>query len=817
MRKFIFGLISIILFTSNFTFAQKYVDYNNPKEYYIADISVSGIEFLSKDALIMLSGLNIGQKITIPGDEISSAIDKLWGQGLFSDVKISIIKTDGELVFLDIYLQEQPRLSRVYFYGINSSQESDLREKLELKTGKQVTNNVLRNTEIIIKDFYADKGFPFVDVNFKIVDDTLLQNVVNLHISIDKKNKVKIKNVVVRGNEAFPDKKVKRILKETKEKKFFRFWKPSKFVQDKYKEDKKTLINKYNQQGYRDARITVDSVYNYDEKFLNVYLKIDEGTKYYFRNIEWVGNTKYTNRQLSKVLDIKKGDPYNQERLQNRLYNDMDAVGNLYYDDGYLFFQAIPQEVKIENDSVDVRILIAEGQQAKINRVLVNGNTRSNEYVIRRELRTLPGQLFSRSDLIRSVRELANLGNFDPEQLAPVPIPNQNDGSVDIRYDVVERPNDMFELSGGWSAYGFMGQVGITFNNFSMQNIFKPKNWDPIPMGDGQKFSISARVGGPRYQLYSLTFVEPWLGGKKPNSFSTSVYYNHMTNSYSINTKPTASFDVIGLSIGLGKRLKWPDDYFVGSIQLSFDKYIMDDYQYYISVGNGSYNILSSTFSLSRSSTDNPLYTRSGSDISFALKATPPYSLIKGLNSWQSGSDANKYKWAELYKFNVKAAWYNELVKNLVLSTRFEYGLVGYYNKNISYSPFEGFVVGGDGMAYYTFGKDYIGLRGYENETLTPANGAHLYSKYTVELRYPLVLKDMATLYVLGFLEGGNAWYDLNEFNPFSLYRSSGVGARLFIPMLGLVGIDVGYGFDEVPNQPDANGWNYHIVFGQQF
>lgn len=819
MKKVLFSIIALTLLSANLSFGQKnYVDYTNPKEYVIADISVSGIEFLSKDALIMLSGLNIGQKITIPGNEISNSIDKLWSQSLFSDVKISIVKTDGKFVYLDIYLQEQPRLSRVFFYGINNTQESDLREKLDLKTGKQVTKNMLRNTEIIIKDFYADKGFPFVEIDFKVIDDTTMQNVVNLHISIDKKNKVKIKNITVRGNTEFSDEKIKRTLKETKEKKFFRFWKASKFIEDKYKEDKKVLVNKYNKQGYRDARIIEDSVYVFEEDFLNVYIKLDEGKKYFFRNIEWVGNTKYTTRQLNRVLDISKGAPYNQEELQNRLYNDPDAVGNLYYDDGYLFFQAIPQELNIEGDSVDVRILISEGPQAEINRVLVNGNTRSNEHVIRRELRTLPGQLFSKTDLIRSVRELANLGNFDPEQLSPVPVPNQSEGNVDIRYDVVERPNDMFELSGGWGAFGFMGQVGITFNNFSIQNIFKPKYWDPLPMGDGQKFSISARVGGTRYQLYSLSFVEPWLGGKKKNSFSTSVYYNHMTNSYSLysTTAPTASFDVIGVSIGLGRRVKWPDDYFVLSHQLSFDRYIMNDYTAYIKVGNGAYNIISTTQTLSRSSTDNPLYTRKGSDITFSLKATPPYSLFTN-STWSGETDSTKFKWAELYKFNAKAAWYNELVKNLVLKTSFEYGLVGYYNRAIGYSPFEGFEVGGDGMAYYTFGKDYVGLRGYENGSLTPSNGANLYSKYTLELRYPIILKEMATLYVLGFLEGGNAWYELNEFNPFEMHRSAGVGARLFVPMLGLVGIDFGYGFDPVTNNADAAGWNYHIVFGQQF
>ncbi len=816
MRKIFLTFLFISILSNFVCFAQKYVDYNNPKTYTIAEITVSGIEFLSKDALILLSGLNIGQQIDIPGEDISDAIIKLWDQNLFSDVKISVIKIEEDLIYLDIYLQEQPKLSQVYFYGINNSQQTDLKEKLDLKTGKQVTKNTLRNSEIIIKNYYADKGFPSVDVSFRVINDTLYQNVVNLHISIDKKNKVKIKNIVLRGNTEFSDKKIKRSLKETKEKNFFRFWKTSKYVKESYKEDKKTLISKYNKQGYRDARILEDSVYSFEDKYLNVYIKIDEGKKYYFRNIEWIGNTVYTSKDLEKVLDIKKGDPYNQDRLQSRLYSDMDALGNLYYDDGYLFFQATPQELAIENDSVDIRIIISEGQQAEINRIMVNGNTRSNEHVIRREIRTLPGQLFSRTDLIRSVRELANLGNFDPEQLNPVPIPNQFEGNVDIRYEVVERPNDMFELSGGWGQIGFMGQVGITFNNFSIQNLFRFKYWDPLPFGDGQKFSISARFVGSRYQLYSISFVEPWLGGKKPNSFSTSLYYNHLTNSHYLNQKPTGTFDVLGVSFGLGRRVRWPDDYFILSNQLSFDKYIMNDNTQYINVGNGSYNIISTTQTISRSSTDNPLYTRKGSDLSFSVKATPPYSLFTN-KTWSGESDSTKYKWTELYRIDFKAAWYNEIVKNLVVSTRFEYGLVGFYNKKIGYAPFESFEVGGDGMAYYTFGKDYIALRGYDNGTLTPSNGAHLYSKYTVELRYPIILKEMATLYVLGFLEGGNAWYDLGEFNPFEMHRSAGIGGRLFVPMLGLVGIDFGYGFDPVQGNTEAAGWNYHIVFGQQF
>ncbi len=812
----------IIIFTS-FIFVfigilktQPFIDYSNPKKYTIADINVSGIEFLSKDALVLLSGLNIGQEIQVPGEQISNAIDKLWKQGLFSDVKISIIEARNDSIWLDLYLQEQSRLNEVYFYGIKNSRESDLREKLELSKGKHVTKNMLRNTEIVIKDYYADKRFPNIGIDFRIVDDTLYQGAVNLHISIDKKNKVKINEIVIRGNREFSDAKVRRFMKETKQKNFFRFWKASKYIEDDYKEDKKNIIKKYNEAGFRDARIIEDSVYALDEKNLNIYIKIQEGEKYFFRNIEWIGNTKYTDKELSRILDVHQGDPYNQTHLTNRLYVDEDAVGNLYYDEGYLFFQATPQELKIVDDSIDIRIFIQEGPQATIKNVNIAGNTRTNEYVIRRELRTLPGELFSKTDLVRSVRELANLGNFDPEQLAPTPIPDQREGTVDIQYDVVESPSDMFELSGGWGYFGFTAQIGITFNNFSMQNIFKPKYWDPLPMGDGQKFSITARVGGFRYQMYSISFTNPWFGGKKPNSFTYSIYYNRMTNATYKDVAPTAFFNVLGSSVGLGRRLKWPDDYFILSHQLSYDRYYIHDYQRYIDAGNGSYNLISLTNTLSRKSIDNPLFTRSGSNISISLKTTPPYSLITN-KTWEPGSDSTKYKWAELYKLNIKASWFNQIFKDLVFMAKFEYGMLGYYNKTLGHTPFEGFDVGGSGMAYYTFGVDYIALRGYEDHSFTVEKSANLYSKYTVELRYPLVLKQMATLYVLGFLEAGNAWYKLNEYNPFDLHRSAGLGARLFVPMLGLVGFDVGYGFDPIQGQPEANAWNYHITFGQQF
>jgi len=824
MRKLVFFSLFLIILIIPKIKAQQFVDYSNPKEYIIADITVSGVKYLSKDALIMLSGLKVGQKIRVPGDEISSAIQRLWDQGLFSDVKISITKIEGEKVYLNFFLQEQPRLLNMYISGINKTQEDDLRDLLDLSRGKKVSNSLLIEAEKKIKNYFAQKGYPFVDVSFKMVDDTMYQNVVNLYIRIKKNNRVKIKNIIIRGNQEIPKRKLYAWLKETKRKRIYRFWKPSRYIPDKYKEDKQNIIAHYNKLGYRDARIVEDSVYPINEKYLNVYLKIFEGDKYYFRNISWIGNTKYNTEFLTKKLDIKKGDPYNEERLENRLLNDDDAVANLYLDKGYLFFQAIPREVRVENDSVDVEIMIYEGQQAKINNVIISGNTRTNDHVIRRELRTLPGQLFSKEDLIRSVRELANLGNFDPEQLSPTPIPNQADNTVDIKYNVVEKSSDVFEMSGGWGYLGFVGRLSLRFNNFSARNIKDFSTWAPLPVGDGQKLSISAQANGRTYQLYSFSFVDPWFGGKKPNSFSISIYSNIITNGVTREQADKSPFvyrrtmHMFGAQVGLGRRLSWPDDYFILSNSLSFDYYLIDSLQTYINAPNGSYNIFSLTTTFGRNSVDNPLYSRRGSDLSLTVKLTPPYSLLYK-KDYTSMSLAQKMKWVELYKVNIKGRWFFKVIGDFVFTPKFEYGLMGYYNKDIGFVPFEGYTVGGDPMGYYAFGKEFVSLRGYEREALTPSgySVAHVYSKYSFEMRYPVLLKDMATVYLLSFVEAGNAWYNLYEFNPFKLYRSAGVGVRMFIPMMGLVGIDFAYGLDVPPGSDKISGFHYHFVLGQQF
>jgi outer membrane protein insertion porin family len=543
-------------------------------------------------------------------------------------------------------------------------------------------------------------------------------------------------------------------------------------------------------------------------------LKVDEGSQYFFRDITWVGNTKYTTEQLLLLLDIKKGDVYDQTRLENRLSYEEDAVSNLYLDDGYLFFQAIPKELIIENDSVDLEIMIFEGPQARINRISVIGNSRTNDRVVIRELRTIPGELFSKSDIIRSIRELANLGSFDPEQLVPTPIPNQVDGTVDIEYSVIERSNDMFELSGGWGAGMFVGKVGLSFNNFSTHNFFDKKSWQPLPTGDGQKLSLSVQASGKAYQMVSVSFIEPWLGGKKPNSLSISLYYNSIGSYIGYGDVEPGAMRILGVATGIGKRLKWPDDYFTIYNEINLQKYILRKETSYIDAPLGDYNIISLSSTLGRSSIDNPIYSRSGSSFTLSLQSTLPYSLLGFKMS-------DKFNWIEFYKVTFNTSWFNQIVGDLVLHSKIEYGAVGYFDKNIGYTPFESYEVGGSGMGYGTYGKENIALRGYEDKSLTPTSlgkeGGHIYSKYTIELRYPVVLSESANIYGLGFLEAGNCWYNLNEFNPFDIYRSAGVGVRVFLPMLGQLGIDWGYGFDEVPNNAEANKGQIHFVFGQQF
>lgn len=797
------------------------MDYSNPREYEIADISVSGVEFLQPQVLISISGLRVGERIKVPGDDITKAIDKFWGQGLFADAKISARKIENGKIYLDIYLKEQPRLSRLVVDGLKKGETQDLMEKLNVRTGSQVTRDLLNNTERLIKEHFIEKGFFNTTVDIRQEQDTLRANSVRLYITVHKNKRIKIDDIVFEGNQVYQDKRLRRVMKNTK-KVNLNIFKASKFIRNDYREDRNSLIEFYNENGYRDAKILGDSLVNMEEEErLLLKIFIEEGDKYYFRDIKWVGNTIYPSALLGSVLGISKGDVFDQSLLDKRLEMDEDAVSSLYLDNGYLFFDVEPVEIRVENDSIDFEMRISEGKQATINNIIISGNTKTNEHVIRREIRTKPGELFSKSDIIRTVRELAQLGHFDPEKIEPLPYPNPADGTVDIEYKLVERANDQLEISGGWGAGMLVGTIGLRFSNFSARDMFNPRAWRPVPFGDGQTLSLRAQSNGKYYQSYNMTFIEPWFGGKKPNSLAVSFFHSMMNNSYTIWDAGTSNMKITGASVGLGRRLRWPDDFFTLYNEISFQQYKLDNWTGYFQFSDGSSNNISFKTTIARKSVDQLIYPRRGSDFSLSLQITPPYSLLNG-KDYTNISASEKYRWIEYHKWLFKADWYTTLAGNLVLATRAHFGYLGHFNPDLGPSPFEGFDVGGDGMSGYNlYGYDIIALRGYENGSLTPrVNGlksGNVYTRLFLELRYPITLNPSATVFVLGFLEGGNAWYSIDQFNPFLVKRSAGIGLRAFLPMFGLLGIDWGYGFDEVPGFPDANRSQFHFTIGQQF
>ncbi|WP_423127305.1 outer membrane protein assembly factor BamA [Gaoshiqia sp. Z1-71] len=872
MRKLKIFLVLFLL--SLGTYAQQEgtnfsIYYSSPRKYIIAGIDVLGIRYLDTDVLIQISGLAVGDEIMIPGEEISNAIKKLWGHQMFSDVKIEASKAEENFIWLNIYLQERPRLSDVNFFGVSKSEKDDITKRVLLLKGSQVTDNQLNNAERIIKNIFLEKGFLNTEVRIVQRDDTAQVNSVILDIRVDKKEKVKVDEIVFHGTENLKEATLNRAMKKTNARKLKNFFKTKKFLEEKFTEDKRNVVAKYNEKGYRDATIVTDTITPVGENRVRLDIWVDEGNKYYFGDVKWMGNTIYPAEYLDAKLGIKKGDVFDQKLLDKRLTSDDDAVGNLYLDNGYLFFNLDPVEANIKGDSIDFEMRIYEGTQATINRVIIEGNTKTHEHVARRELRTYPGDLFSKSDIIRSVRELSQLGHFDPEAINPVPIPQPEDGTVDIKYELQEKANDQIELSGGWGARMFVGTIGLRFSNFSVRNIFNKEAWRPLPTGDGQTLSIRAQTSGKFYQSYSVSFVEPWMGGKKPNSFSVSFsrskinytannYYNRAYSpygsgygyggygygygsyyggsyydplsaysSYSGESEDDQIQITSSLALGYGYRLKWPDDYFTlyheASIQ-HYDLQNMANYYYFLNDdsgdGSGSFFNLSFKTSFGRNSVDNPLYSRRGSDISLGLQFTPPYSLFNGVDySDPTLSSEDRYKWIEYHKWKLKGAWFTPVSgnNNLVLHTKFEYGFLGYYDKNRR-SPFERFRVGGSGMSGYNFyGADIVSLRGYQDYSLSPTTGSNLYDKLTMELRYPVTLKPSATIYLLAFLEGGNAWMNFEDYNPFDLKRSAGLGVRIFLPMFGLMGIDWGYGFDPVNGDKSVGGSQFHFVMGQQF
>jgi outer membrane protein insertion porin family len=796
------------------------MDYSSQREYVVREVTVS-VQHLEPIAVRGASGLEPGRRITIPGDDITQALEKLWGMGLFSDVKIITTRIEGTEIDLHILLQEPPRLSVMNIRGLRNSEESDIRDKLKLRTGSQITENTLNNTKDIIEMHFIEKGFLNTVVEINKEDDPTLPNRVNLNIDVNKNDRVRISEIYFEGNENFSDRRLRRVMKNTKVRNL-NIFKTSKYIRSDFREDKENLISFYNENGFRDAAIVTDSIYTTAEDRINVFIRLEEGNQYFFRDITWVGNTKYPSEFLSAVLNIEKGEIYDQSKLEKRLRQDEDAVSSIYLDDGYLFFTVNAVELNVDNDSIDIEMRIREGDQATINRVMISGNTKTNEHVIRRELRTKPGQLFSKTNLIRSHRELANLGHFDPERLQLNPIPNPADGTVDIEYIVEEKASDQLEISGGWGAGMLIGTLGVRFSNFSTRNIFNKEAWRPLPQGDGQTLSIRAQSNGSYYQAYNLTFVEPYLGGTKPNSLSFSLFHTIQTNRYNRRVQEWSALKISGASLGMGRRLSWPDDFFTLYNEISIQNYLLDDWiggQFLFE--NGASNNLSFRTSFGRNSVDQLIYPRSGNSFNLTLQITPPYSLVNKRNYSELPPD-QKYKWIEYHKWTFKSNWYTSLVGNLVLSTSAQFGILGHFNPDIGPSPFESFDLGGDGMSGYNlYGRETVGLRGYENGSLTPRIGGirsgNIYNKFNMELRYPVSTNPNAFIYPLVFVEAGNAWHSFTEFNPFAMKRSAGIGLRAFLPMFGLLGIDWAYGFDEVPGRPGANKGQFHFVLGQQF
>ena len=794
------------------------ISYERPVEYEIAGITIEGIKNLDKNAIITLSGLNVGEKIMVPGEELAKAITKLWAQNLFSDIHINVSKVLGNNIFLEIHLEELPRLSKFGFKGASKSEVDKIRDKVELVRGKIVTENLINNTKHIVLEYFSDKGYLNTSVEITPIVDTNAVASIILDINIDKGEKIKIDAINFEGVTQFKLKKLKRQLKETKEKKFYRIFKASKFLDEAFEDDLQNIIALYNEKGFRDARIIKNEVYDVSEELIGINLQIEEGVQYHFRNIDWLGNTKYKSEYLNQLLGINTGDVYDQKMMSERLQMSMSGtdISSLYMDDGYLFFNIDPVEVLVEEDSIDFEIRIYEGKQATINKVTVIGNTKTNEHVIMREIRTKPGELFRRSDVMRSQEELNRLNYFNPQTLGVTPKPDPQTGNVDIEYAVEEKPSDQIELQGGWGAGRVVGTFGVTFNNFSLKNMFNKSSWSPLPSGDGQRIQLRASSNGSYYQNYSFSFTEPWLGGNKPNSLSFSLY--HSIQNYSTEEVENR-MDITGINIGLGKRLRWPDDYFSTSQSISFQQYNLRNRQLVPGFSDGISKNISYRTVLSRSSIFDPIFPKAGSQFTFTGHFTPPYSMINN-KDYSSMSLVEKYEWLEYFKIKLSGTWYSNPFADLVVKSHSEFGLLSSYNSEIGIPPFERFYLGGDGLTGYVMdGREVIGLRGYANQAISQhlTGGGSIYAKYYLELRYPLSLNPSSTIYATAFAEAGNAWGAFRDFNPFEVKRSMGLGIRIFMPMFGLLGVDFGHGFDPLPGSLEKSGWQTHFSIGQQF
>ena len=870
-HKLLLTLSVLVLASCITTVAQTPVDtiYNPkimfsgfPRTYEIAGINVKGADNYEDELIVNYSGLHVGDKVEIPGDEIKYASKRLWSQGLFANVAISVDKIAGDKVWLTITVRNSPRISEINYNGMRKSERDDLKEMLrsQLFPGNQITQNLQNRAVAIVKKYFKDKGFGNADVNIVLRENLSAHNEVIVDINVDKHDKVKVHKIYIDGNEVMSDGAIKKAMKKTNEKgKLANLFKQKKFVESDYEDDKKRIIEKYNEKGYRDAKILKDSVVPYDEKSVDVYLDLEEGRKYFISDISWVGNTVFPTETLNTLLDMKPGDPYNQKLLDKRLEDDDDGVKSAYQDNGYMFAQVIPFETRIDGDSIDLEIRLSEGPLTYINNIIINGNDRLYENVIRRELHVRPGQLFNKSDLVRSVREIAQTGHFNPENLDVHPELDDNNGTVDIIFNLESKANDQIEFSMGWGQTGIIGKLALKFTNFSIKNLLHPSSYKGlIPQGEGQTFTISAQTNARYYQAYSVSFLDPWFGGKRPNSLSLSAYYSRQTgvnSSYYNNNWMNSAWDygygsaygygsglgynfqnaydpnkvlqMVGITAGFGKRLNWPDDYFTFQTELSYNLYYLKNWDYLFEMSNGSANSLVLGFTLSRNSTDNPLYTRRGSVFSLSLHATPPASLF-GKKNWKKLSEENTteskkqmYRWIEYWKLRFNSRTYTPLTNpyadyTLVLMTRADFGLLGSYNKYLR-SPFETFYVGGDGMSgSYTYATETIALRGYDNGALTPyRREGYAYTRFGAELHFPFLLQPTTTIYGLAFMEGGNAWTSVKNFAPFDLKRSAGVGVRIFLPMVGMMGIDWAYGFDRVYGE--RGGSHFHFILGQEF
>ena len=840
----------------------------SPRDVVIGGINVSGMSGYEDYMLTGISGLTVGQHIELPGTAITEAVKRYWKHGLFSEVQIAADSLVGDKVYLHISLKARPRVSQINYIGLKKSERQDMEQKLGILKGGQITPNMIDRAKILGKKYFEDKGFKNADIEIQQRDDVASKNEVILDVIIDKKEKMRVRNIVIEGNEKLSNLRIKGGLfrkgafaKTHEAGKLATFLKSKKFTPERWKADKQKLIEKYNELGYRDATILGDSVWNVDPKHVNVWIKVEEGQKYYVRNVQWVGNTVYNSDLLSHYLSLHKGSVYNQKLMDKRLSTDDDAVSNLYYNNGYVFSHIDPVEVNVVGDSIDLEMRIYEGPQAHLSHVRIAGNTRLYENVVRRELRTKPGDLFSREALMRSARELASMGHFDQENVVPDVRPNTDDGTVDVNWNLEQKSNDQVEFSLGWGQTGIIGRVGLTLNNFSMANLFgkNKAHRGILPVGDGEKLSLGVQTNASYYQSYNLSYSTNWFGNKRPIQFSVGTYFSKSTdvssnyyntawqnsymnylygyNSYGYNYQnyqnyydPDKYVKMLGVNVGWGKRLRWPDDYFTLSVQLSYTRYMLKNWRYFL-LTNGNSNNLNLSIAINRTSTDNQLFPRQGSEFTASVTITPPWSLWDGKDYKNLATDIHsasyvkeqqeKYRWIEYHKWKFKARTFTALTsaqKTFVLMTRVELGLLGSFNK-YKKSPFETYYMGGDGMSGYSYGyaTETIGLRGYDNGNLTPYGyEGYAYDRFTLELRYPFMLGN-TTIYGLTFVEGGNAWNDTKKFNPFDMKRSAGIGVRIFLPMVGLMGIDWAYGFDKYFLGQQQGGGQFHFILGQEF